>query len=72
MKILKNEEEIPDRIYYYLLDWNDNDNKETLRSQFKKDSLHDLTKHEVGKLFEIATEIDNANHLNFYYHVRVE
>lgn len=44
MKKLENGEEIPDRIYYYLLDWNDDDNKETIRFQFKKDRLCDLTK----------------------------
>ena len=51
-------EGMPDRIYYYLLDFNDSDNWVTIRKEFNKDKLNQLTKDEAVKLFKIASKLD--------------
>ena len=58
MKELRNGEQVPSRIYYYLLDWNDHYMKVEMWNQFEKESLHELTKSEIYILFKIATERD--------------
>ena len=47
---------VPDRCWYYLLDFNDRDDKETLYDMFDKKRLLDLTHDEFWKLFEFATK----------------
>ena len=49
---------VPDRTWYYLLDYNEQDEWKTIYEQFKKNRLLDLTKEEYWKLFEIATKQD--------------
>lgn len=54
LKSLK--EQVPSRCYYYLLDWNDSDNKKTLWENFNVMSLSDLSVEQFWCLFKIATE----------------
>lgn len=57
MKTLSDNTEIEDRLWYYLLDFNDSDEKKTIQS-LGKQLLKDLTKNEFYELFRIATESD--------------
>ena len=56
-KMLADKTEIPDRLYYYVLDFLDTDRR-ILDTFFNKKSLHELTHSEFIKLFEHATECD--------------
>ena len=49
---------VPDRMYYYLLDFNDTDYKNTIIRLFDKNSLSLLTKEEFKQLFNIAITQD--------------
>lgn len=51
------------RTYYYLLDWNEQDNKEFIITSFDKTRLCDLTHDEYKRLFFHATSIDSQNGL---------
>ena len=46
------------RLYYYLLDYNEYDNWQTINSKFGKTKLNELTYAEFQILFEIATKKD--------------
>ena len=58
MKTLIDGAEVFSRIYYYLLDFNEMDNKNYLINVLNKDRLCDLNIEEFRLLFEYATEID--------------
>lgn len=51
---------IPARCWYYLLDFNDQDEFETLISTFNVKGLHQLSETEFWQLFKIATDKDNV------------
>jgi hypothetical protein len=53
---------VPDRCWYYLLDFNDRDHWKTMSEKFDKMRLCDLESHEFWDLFQSATEQD----LNLY------
>jgi len=61
MKELIDDTQVPDRGYYYLLDWNEADRWETMLRLFDKKRLCDLELHEYIQLFEIATKKDLEN-----------
>lgn len=55
--------------YYFLLDWNDNDQKKYINKHFNKQSLHSLSKFEFNQLLTHAigdkaktNEHTKANH----------
>ena len=49
--------EVPDRVYYYLLAWNDS-NKEHMQSLYNKARLGSLTTKEFWEFWEWATNSD--------------
>lgn len=55
MKKLDDGTEVTDRSYYYLLDWNDWNEKKFMRENFNKSSLQELNILEYEILFSIAT-----------------
>ncbi len=58
MKDLADNTKVPSRIYYYLLDWNEQDNKQTIFNQFDKLRLCDLNLDEFKLLFDYAIKCD--------------
>ena len=58
MKTLSDGTEVLARTYYYLLDWNETNNKEFMFTSFNKQRLCDLNIDEYKILFKHATEID--------------
>jgi hypothetical protein len=58
MKTLADGTEVPSRIYYYLLDFNDCDNWATMKALFNKDKLKDLDIEDFLRLFKVASEKD--------------
>jgi len=58
MKTLADGYEVPSRIYYYLLDWNQQDNWRYITDNFGKELLKDLVREEFLELFEYATKVD--------------
>jgi hypothetical protein len=58
MKKLASGTEVPERIYYYLLNWNDEDNKEFMTNEFQKNSLSELSDVEFRRLFNKASTSD--------------
>jgi hypothetical protein len=65
MKILFDSSEVSARSYYYLLDWNELDQKNTINNLFGKIRLCDLTLEEYKKLFKIATEKELYDNFNW-------
>ena len=61
MKTLNNGEEVPARMYYYLLDYNDTGGKHLMFQLFNKDRLFFLTKEEFLKFFKTISEFDLEN-----------
>ena len=57
MKILNDKTEVPDRIYYYLEHFAQ-DNRSHFTTLFSKDNVSELTSEEFRHLFKIATTID--------------
>ena len=55
MQTLNDGTEVTDRSYYYLLDWNDWNEKKFMRENFNKDILRDLDCVEYQIMFNIAT-----------------
>lgn len=49
---------VPSRIWYYLLDWNEEDEWQTLRKQFEVDKLRDLSYRDLITLFIKAQSKD--------------
>lgn len=65
MKTLKSGIKIPDRLYYYLLDFNDETAKQYIWDEFRKESLHELTMDEIISLTNHAMLTDlNLIHQN--------
>ena len=58
MKKLIDDTEVNSRGYYYLLDWNEQDNWNTILILFNTAKLHELTISQYKELFKIATESD--------------
>lgn len=58
MKKVRNGE-VYDRMFYYLLDWNDQDNWNYMSTHFNKMKLNSLTKMEFIELWEYATKQDS-------------
>lgn len=56
MKELSDGTQVTARSYYFLLDFNDRDSWKTLVDNFNVRRLHDLTKEQYIRLFEIACE----------------
>ncbi len=52
------DKEVPDRVYYYLLEWNERDEWETIWSRYGLRRLCDCTKEQVMSLFQTASESD--------------
>jgi len=61
MKKLIDGTEVPARGYYYLLDWNEINEKKFIITKFDKYRLCDLTIDEYKKLFYEATNSDLNN-----------
>ena len=55
MKELADGTLVSSRSYYYLLDWNEFDQKEFIVKEFAKQRLCDLTRVEYKRLFNKAT-----------------
>ena len=61
MKTLADGTNVPGRMYYYLLDWNDrNGCGAHMRHVFCKERLNDLNKAEFTRLFAYAVATDIA------------
>lgn len=58
MKELADGIKVPARTYYYLLDFNEQDNYNYISSKFNANKLCSLNIHQFSKLFEYATEQD--------------
>lgn len=58
MKKLIDDSEVSSRSYYYLLDWNDQDGKETMMRLFSKVRLCDLELYEFKELFKLAVKTE--------------
>lgn len=50
--------EQPDRVWYYLLDFNDRDNWNTIFKNFDHEQLHRLNHNQFWSLFNIAVKND--------------
>jgi hypothetical protein len=55
MKTLADKSQVSSTSYYYLLDWNDQNNKKVIFEKFKKESLYELTLEEYRILWLYAT-----------------
>jgi hypothetical protein len=53
--------DVPDRCWYYLLDFNDRDNWKLIQEISGQLKLHGLTHEQFWKLFEAATQKDISN-----------
>lgn len=51
-------DKVPSRIWYYLLDWNEQDNWNTLASLYNVAKLSDLNEKQFYNLFYVASQID--------------
>lgn len=60
MKKLDDGTEVVDRMYYYLLDWNDGNSFVYINDKFSKNALHRLTKREFMDLFDYAISYDKT------------
>ena len=58
MKTLSDGIQVKSNIYYYLLDFNESDNWEFIRTNFNKYKLHELTITEFTQLFQYVTNKD--------------
>ena len=58
MKTLNDGIEVPARIYYYLLDWNEVNERKYMIDNFNKTRLCDLNIGEFKQLFGFATQQD--------------
>jgi len=64
MKKLADGNEVSDRTYHYLLDFNECDQKDYLVNKFRKERLCDLNVAEYWELFQYATQTDNKTNIN--------
>lgn len=60
MKELSDGTEVSARSYYYLLDWNEVNEREYINSKFNKNRLCDLTILEYRDLFCYATQMESV------------
>jgi len=58
MKELADGTKVPSRTYYYLLEWNEFDNKECIVREFAKQRLCDLNRAEYKRLLNKGTTYD--------------
>lgn len=65
MKTLGDKTGVYDRMYYYLLDWNDQNEWEYITTNFNKTKLNELTQREFIELWEFATTEDKEEILLF-------
>lgn len=56
MKELADGHKVSSMSYYFLLDWNEANNRKYMRNIIRKDRLHDCSRKEYKKLFEFATK----------------
>jgi hypothetical protein len=56
MKTLADRMEVSSRSYYFLLDWNEQNEWRYIAENFGKEKLKDLTLPEYKQLFKFATE----------------
>jgi len=49
---------VPDRVYHYLLDWNETNKRKAIFEMFGLIRLCDLTKAQILELFKVATKHD--------------
>ena len=61
MKTLADGTVVCARVYYYLLDWNEQDGWKSMNREFGVAQLCLLTIEQYAKLFEIATKSDLEN-----------
>lgn len=61
MKTLIDDTEVPARGYYFLLEWNEKDNWNTIQEKFGTGRLCELEISQYKELFKIATESDYNN-----------
>lgn len=61
MKTTSDGYEIPARIWYYLLDWNEADEWSAIAMLYGKDKLKDLTKAQLLNLLYVASQQDIRN-----------
>lgn len=61
MKTTIDGHEIPSRIWYYLLDWNEMDEWKSISLLYGKDKLKDLTKSQILNLLHVASATDIRN-----------
>jgi hypothetical protein len=61
MKTLSDGTNVSARSYYFLLDWNELNNKQFIFVQFGKERLCDLTRPEYKTLFKHATTTELIN-----------
>lgn len=54
----KENRNIPSRVWYYLLDWNEQDEWQTLRKVYEVYKLRDLNYVDIIQLFQLAQSID--------------
>lgn len=59
--ITKDGKNVPSRVWYYLLDWNEQDDWQTLRKVYEVDKLRDLDYIDVIQLFQKASSKDVLN-----------
>lgn len=64
MKELADGTQVPARMYYYLLDFNDATNFEYIRNVLRKKALRELSKDEFLQLFRHATALDSKRDTN--------
>lgn len=64
MKQLSDGVEVSAKSYYYLLDWNEADQWQTIAKLFNKNTLNQLTIKEYQQLFETATQQENEQLLS--------
>ncbi len=53
--------EVSDRSYYFLLDWNEDDNWKYMQQEFGKMKLSELTTGQYRQLFKYASEYELNN-----------
>lgn len=60
MKQTADGKQVPARCWYYLLEWNDDDNHKTIFEQYKTTRLHDLIQWQFWDLFRRATQSETS------------
>ena len=66
MKELADGTKVSSMTYYFLLDWNDRNNKIFMAENFKKESLKDLTIDEYATLFSHASTEEHQKLLKLF------